>query len=87
MDYSTAILYIALALYVASMTIHSYRVIAGPTISDRVLAVDCIGYSLLALLVTLALIFEYWFTLHIALVISLFIFTLDIVVSKYLEEV
>ncbi|MEM0340297.1 MAG: monovalent cation/H+ antiporter complex subunit F [Acidilobaceae archaeon] len=80
------VLLVSVLVYVISIIVHSYRVFIGPTISDRVLALDCITYAFLALLVVLSLMMRYWLFLHIALIIAVFVFVLDVVVARYLEE-
>ncbi|MEM1873233.1 MAG: monovalent cation/H+ antiporter complex subunit F [Acidilobaceae archaeon] len=77
---------VAILVYLLSALLHSYRALRGPSLPDRVLAVDCISYAFIALLVSLSVMYRYWFFLHIAFLVAVFVFVLDAAVARYLEE-
>ncbi|MEM1525751.1 MAG: monovalent cation/H+ antiporter complex subunit F [Ignisphaera sp.] len=77
---------ICMAPYIASFLLYLVRVVKGPTIPDRVIAVDALGFDLAAFLVILSILFESPILLVCAMVLSLWVFALDIYVAKYLES-
>ncbi len=62
-----------------------WRASAGPTVVDRVLAVNIIGTKTLVVLVILAIIFERSMLLDVALVYGLLNFVITITASRFLE--
>ena len=62
-----------------------WRASAGPTVVDRVLAVNVIGTITLVILVLLALVFGRSMLLDVALVYGLLNFVITITASRYLE--
>ncbi len=62
-----------------------WRASAGPTVVDRVLAVNIIGTKTLVVLVVLAIIFERSMLLDVALVYGLLNFVITITASRFLE--
>lgn len=81
-----SIMLVSIAVYMLAIVLHMIRLLLGPTISDRVLAVDCIAYSSIAILVVLSVLLQFQFLLFIALFLAMFTYILDITISKYLEE-
>ncbi len=78
-------------LIVVSLTILAaslmavYRVFSGPTIGDRVLAVDSIGTTAILILVLLSFIFDQMIFVDIALTFVMLNFVIIFVVARYLE--
>ena len=62
-----------------------YRLIKGPTIQDRLVTLNIIGSSALAVLVLLTSIFRSPIYLDVAILFVLLSFIVTIVVSRYLE--
>ena len=62
-----------------------WRASAGPTVVDRILAVNIIGTKALVLLVLLAVIVERPMLLDVALVYGLLNFVITITASRFLE--
>jgi len=61
------------------------RTVKGPTIFDRVLAVDALSYDLAVFMSLLALYLGEPLLAVSVVILTLWIYTLDIVVSKYME--
>ena len=76
----------AAALFVALAIVMFYRAVAGPTVQDRVLAVNVLGTNTVVILALLAAgLDEPWF-LDIALVYALLNFLMTIAISKFTVE-
>ncbi|MDR5673467.1 Multisubunit Na+/H+ antiporter, MnhF subunit [Halalkaliarchaeum sp. AArc-CO] len=74
------------ALFVALAIAMLYRAIDGPTIQDRVLAVNVLGTNTVVILALLgAALNEPWF-LDIALVYALLNFLMSVAISKFTVE-
>jgi len=88
MDLETVRLFIfaLIPFYTAAIALYTYRIVRGPTIPDMVLATDCLGYVLAAFLVILSIYFSSPILIAPAIVLTLWIFALDVFVSKYLEK-
>jgi multicomponent Na+:H+ antiporter subunit F len=76
----------AAAIFVLLAIMMLYRVIQGPTMQDRVLAVNVLGTNTVVILALLAAgLDEPWF-LDIALVYALLNFLMTIAISKFTVE-
>ncbi len=73
-------------LYIVAIVLYAVRVLKGPTVSDRVLAVDALGFDLAAFLTILSVLFRAPIMVTTALVLALWIYALDIYIAKYLES-
>ena len=62
------------------------RLIKGPTVPDRVVALDAIGISLISIVALLSLIFETQFFLEIILLMSILAFIGTAAFAKFLER-
>lgn len=71
--------------YFTAFLLYMVRIIKGPTLSDRVLAVDALGYDLAAFMTVLTIILRSPLLIVCGVVLILWIFSLDIYVAKYLE--
>lgn len=71
--------------YFTAFLLYMVRIIRGPTLSDRVLAVDALGYDLAAFMIVLTIILRSPLLIVCGVVLILWIFSLDIYVAKYLE--
>ncbi len=74
-----------ISLYIVAVVLYAVRVFKGPTLPDRVLAVDALGFDLAAFLTILSVMFKAPIMVTTALVLALWIYALDIYVAKYLE--
>ena len=76
----------AAAIFVILAIAKLYRVIKGPTMQDRVLAVNVLGTNTVVILALLAAGFEEPWFLDIALVYALLNFLMTIAISKFTVE-
>ena len=80
-----AIVEVTTITYLTTATIYLFRIIKGPTIFDRILAVDALNYNLAVFMALLALYLEIPMIALGMIVVSLWLYALDIYVSKYIE--
>jgi len=80
------VLYIALFCISLAMVGLVYRVIKGPTIPDRVIALDGLGINLVAIIAILSIILRTSAFLDIMILIGLLAFIGTVAFSKYLEK-
>jgi len=76
---------VLIPIYVTSFLIYVVRVVKGPTLPDRVLAVDSLGYDLAAFMVVLSVLLKSPLMVVCGLALALWIYALDIYVAKFLE--
>ncbi len=81
----TSVLTVLIPLYVTSFLIYVVRVVKGPTLPDRVLAVDSLGYDIAAFMVVLSILLKSPLMVVCGLSLALWIYALDIYVAKFLE--
>ncbi|MCD6488855.1 MAG: pH regulation protein F [Desulfurococcales archaeon] len=81
---TTYILY-AIPIYMIAFSLYIVRALKGPTIPDIVLAIDALTYDLAAFLVILSIFFRSPILIATAIVLALWVYSLDIYVAKYLE--
>ncbi|MEM0355103.1 MAG: monovalent cation/H+ antiporter complex subunit F [Desulfurococcaceae archaeon] len=81
----TTFLSLSIAVYIVSFLLYLIRILKGPTIPDMVIAVDALGYDLAAFFVILSILFKTPILIGCAIVLALWIYAIDIYVSKYLE--
>lgn len=63
-----------------------FRLIKGPTIADRVVALDALGISLVSIVALLSLVFETEFFLEVILLLSILSFIGTIAFAKFIER-
>ncbi len=88
MEFSVIVnfIYALIPIYVVAFILYTIRALRGPTISDQVLAIDAMSYDLAAFLVILSILFREPILIGTAIVLALWIYSLDIYVAKYLEK-
>lgn len=62
-----------------------YRVVVGPRVGNRIIAVNVIGTKTVVILVLIGFIYDSLYFVDVALVYTLFNFIMTVAVSKYLE--
>ncbi len=72
-------------LLVANAFICLYRAARGPTVPDRILAINIVGTKTLVVLVLVAYIFDQPMYLDIALVYGLLNFIVTLAAARYME--
>ncbi|AIY04931.1 Na(+) H(+) antiporter subunit E [Planococcus sp. PAMC 21323] len=63
-----------------------FRLVKGPTIADRVVALDAIGIALVSIIALLSLIIETEFFLEVILLLSILSFIGTTAFAKFLER-
>jgi multicomponent Na+:H+ antiporter subunit F len=82
----TTFIMIVLPIYLFSFLLYLVRVFKGPTISDTVLAIDALSYAAIVMMGILAIFFKSLILIPVAILLSVWTYSLDVFVSKYLEK-
>lgn len=82
------ILFFWISLILVSLSIVGFliRLIKGPSVPDRVVALDAIGISLISIVALLSLIFETEFFLEVIMLMSILAFIGTAAFAKFLER-
>ncbi|TSI08333.1 Na(+)/H(+) antiporter subunit F1 [Lysinibacillus sp. BW-2-10] len=80
------ILLIALTLFMISIAILLYRVIAGPTLPDRAIALDTIGVNLISAIAIISIMLQTKAFLEAILILGILSFIGTIAFSKFIER-
>jgi len=81
-----AILTVALIFFTITVVICLYRVIKGPTLPDRVVALDMIGVNMLSMIAIISLLQRTTAYLEVILILGILSFIGTIAFSKYIER-
>ncbi|MED3662124.1 Na(+)/H(+) antiporter subunit F1 [Ureibacillus sp. FSL K6-8385] len=80
------ILLISLALFMIAIALHLVRVIKGPSMPDRAIALDTIGVNLISSMAIISLLLETTAFLEAILILGILAFIGTIAFSKYIER-
>ncbi|MGG0716076.1 Na(+)/H(+) antiporter subunit F1 [Robertmurraya massiliosenegalensis] len=80
------VIHIALFCLALSMVGLIYRVIKGPSIPDRVIALDAIGINLIAIIALISIVLKTNAFLEVILLLGILAFIGTVAFSKYLEK-
>lgn len=80
------VLLIALTLFMVSIAILLYRVIAGPTLPDRAIALDTIGVNLISAIAIISIMLQTKAFLEAILILGILSFIGTIAFSKFIER-
>ena len=80
------IMLLAMFLLSISLIITLYRIIKGPTIHDRILALDSIGYIIIGIVAILSIHLNSHAYLETILLIGILAFLSTIALSRYMER-
>ncbi len=80
------ILTIALIFFTITVVICLYRVIKGPSLPDRVVALDMIGVNMLSMIAIISLLQNTTAYLEVILILGILSFIGTIAFSKYIER-
>jgi multicomponent Na+:H+ antiporter subunit F len=80
------ILHMALIIISISMVLLIYRVIKGPSVPDRVIALDAIGINLISIVAILSIILKTSAFLEVILLIGILAFIGTVAFAKFLEK-
>jgi multicomponent Na+:H+ antiporter subunit F len=83
---NSLLLNLALLFMVFAMVPCVYRVIKGPTVPDRVIAVDAMTTVIVVMLGVYSFVQGSVFFMDVALVLSIISFVGTVTISKYLDE-
>ena len=80
------VLLLALALFSVSIALSLYRVIRGPSMPDRAIALDTIGINLLSAIAIVSIVLETKAYLEAILILGILAFIGTIAFTKYIER-
>ncbi|MDI2585931.1 MULTISPECIES: Na(+)/H(+) antiporter subunit F1 [unclassified Psychrobacillus] len=80
------ILYTALALFAITIVIALIRIIKGPSIPDRAVALDMIGVNLISMIAVISIVLKTKAFLEAILILGILAFISTIAISKYVER-
>ena len=80
------ILLIALVLFMIAVGLLLYRVIIGPTLPDRAIALDTIGVNLISAIAIVSIVLNTKAFLEAILILGILAFIGTIAFSKYIER-
>ncbi|WP_232423577.1 MULTISPECIES: Na(+)/H(+) antiporter subunit F1 [Bacillus] len=63
-----------------------YRVIKGPSIPDRVIALDAIGINLIGIIALISILLDTYAFLEVILLLGILAFIGTVAMAKYLEK-
>jgi len=76
----------AITLYCISVLLALYRVVRGPSIPDRIVAMDMIGVNVISIIAAISVLFRTMAFLEAILIIGLFAFISTIALTRFLER-
>lgn len=82
----TTFIWISLILVILSAGGLLYRVGKGPTVPDRLIALDAIGVMLISITALLSIIFDTEFFIEVILLIAIISFIGTVSFSKFIEK-
>ena len=77
---------ISLVLFTLSIAIVLYRIIRGPSMPDRVIALDTIGVNLISGIAVISILLKTKAFLEVILIIGILSFISTIALSKFIER-
>ncbi|WP_297499976.1 monovalent cation/H+ antiporter complex subunit F [Thermococcus sp.] len=75
-----------LPLYVVAFILYSVRAVKGPTITDSILAVDCMSFDIAAFMAILAVYFKSTYLITGAITLALWAYLLDVYIANHLTK-
>lgn len=78
------ILPVAISMIAIALILNTYRIIIGPSLSDRVLALDTLSINAIALIILVSLFLDTALYFEAALLIALMGFIATVALSKYI---
>ena len=80
------ILLVSLALFMVAIALSLYRVIKGPSMPDRAIALDTIGVNLISAIAIVSIVIHTKAFLEAILILGILAFIGTIAFSKYIER-
>lgn len=78
--------WISLLLVSLAFVLLLYRLIKGPTVADRVVALDALGVALISIVALLSLIYETEFFMEVILLLTILSFIGTTAFAKFIER-
>ncbi|MCC6022263.1 MAG: monovalent cation/H+ antiporter complex subunit F [Desulfurococcaceae archaeon] len=82
----TTVISYTIPIFVIALILYFIRVLKGPTLPDRVLAIDALTFDLVVFLAALGIYFKSPILPITGVVLALWAYALDIFIAKYLER-
>ncbi|HLU23036.1 Na(+)/H(+) antiporter subunit F1 [Lederbergia graminis] len=79
-------LIIALCFFALAIAITLYRIIRGPSIPDRIIALDMIGVNIISGIAVISIVLKTKAYLEVILIIGILAFISTIALSKFIER-
>ncbi len=80
------IMLVSLALFMVAIALLLYRIIKGPTLPDRAIAIDTIGVNLISAIAIVSIVLKTKAFLEAILILGVLAFIGTIAFSKYIER-
>ncbi|KGR87215.1 Na(+)/H(+) antiporter subunit F1 [Lysinibacillus odysseyi] len=80
------IMLLSLALFMVAIALLLYRIIKGPTLPDRAIAIDTIGVNLISAIAIVSIVLKTKAFLEAILILGILAFIGTIAFSKYIER-
>lgn len=80
------IMLLSLALFMVAVALLLYRVVKGPTLPDRAIAIDTIGVNLISAIAIVSIVLKTKAFLEAILILGILAFIGTIAFSKYIER-
>ncbi|HEX6594680.1 MAG TPA: Na(+)/H(+) antiporter subunit F1 [Bacillota bacterium] len=81
-----SILVISVTLFAVAIAVSVYRIIRGPSLADRVFAMDLIGINLISAIAVISVLFKTNAFLEVILILGILAFISTIALSKFIER-
>ncbi len=82
----TTLVFVTIPIFIVAYVLYLVRVVRGPTIVDRVLAVDAFFFDVTVFVAVLGLLLKLPIMIAMAIVFALWAYALDVYVAKYIER-
>ncbi|WP_413364331.1 Na(+)/H(+) antiporter subunit F1 [Lysinibacillus sp. 3P01SB] len=80
------IMLVSLALFMVAIALLLYRIVKGPTLPDRAIAIDTIGVNLISAIAIVSIVLKTKAFLEAILILGVLAFIGTIAFSKYIER-
>lgn len=80
------LLMLSLLIFSISIAIFLYRILMGPSIPDRIIAMDAIGVNLIAIMAILAIVLRTDAFFEVILLLGILSFISTVALSKFIER-
>jgi len=80
------VMLVSLALFMVAIALLLYRVVKGPTLPDRAIAIDTIGVNLISAIAIISIVLKTKAFLEAILILGILAFIGTIAFSKYIER-